>query len=91
LTPDHSEDAPHKSRDLVAAPGESEHGNGDAVDFDVIDADANNCVYDEHHNCTAPHSKVWKWMAENAHKYGLGVYKAEAWHVDDLQKHWANY
>ncbi|MEO6513056.1 MAG: phage tail tip lysozyme [Candidatus Saccharimonadales bacterium] len=89
-TADHSPNAPHRSTTLVASPGNSQHEDG-AIDFNVLGADSTKCVYDGAGNCTAPHDEEWNWIAKHADEYDLGVYKAEAWHVDALKKHWATY
>lgn len=90
-TKDHRPGAPHKSRNLVAPPKYSEHNVGDAIDFHIIGADSSKCVYDSDHNCTAPHDEEWQYLAQNADKFHLGIYKLEAWHVDNDEGHWATY
>jgi hypothetical protein len=56
----------------TARPGESNHEEGIAIDFDGIDKKGR--------NCTNPGNKYWDWLKTNASRYGFTQLSNECWH-----------
>lgn len=67
---------------LVARPGFSNHQAGAAIDFDLNDADAVKGATCDNNRATAPADPQWKWLLENAARFGFGQYAVEPWHWD---------
>jgi hypothetical protein len=68
---------------LVARPGTSNHQMGIAIDFSepsVRDSSAQNCTTRVRDNSSAQ----WRWLNNNAAKFGFKQYSAESWHWDAL-------
>ncbi|HSH55909.1 MAG TPA: M15 family metallopeptidase, partial [Candidatus Limnocylindrales bacterium] len=73
----------------VAKPGFSNHQTGLALDFDLADGKslsvdsyttANGQPDGPNNPRVAPSSPVYKWLVQNASKYGLKQYYKEPWH-----------
>jgi hypothetical protein len=68
---------------LVAQPGYSNHQMGVAIDFSEPGNKNSNAQ-----DCTSrvrdTSSAQWRWLNENAAKYGFKQYSAESWHWDAL-------
>jgi hypothetical protein len=56
----------------TARPGESNHEEGTAIDFDGIDKQGR--------NCTNPGNKTWDWLRANASRFGFTQLSSECWH-----------
>jgi hypothetical protein len=60
--------------ELVAPPGHSNHQMGIAIDFEGTNVKG--CSG----RCKDPGSPVWRWLDNNAKKYGFTQYDNESWH-----------
>ncbi len=64
---------------LCAAPGKSMHQTGYAVDMaNMSGTGGSTCAS----RARLPNNKGWKWMDDNAPKFGIKQYSLEAWHWD---------
>lgn len=63
---------------LVAKPGTSLHQLGTAIDFNNMSTTGGGtCATRATHN-----SEAWRWLRDNASRYGFRQYSVEAWHWD---------
>lgn len=67
--------------DACARPGQSMHQTGWAVDFSGMNLKGPSTT-----SCSGrarlPNNPGWKWLEQNAEKYGIKQYTHEAWHWD---------
>lgn len=63
----------------VAPPGQSNHQNGTAIDFDAGSTyGGQTCSA----RATAPGNKQWDWLFKNASRFSYYQYSGESWHWD---------
>lgn len=65
----------------VATPGYSSHQAGVAIDFSGMSGTGSST------SCSGRatnNGEFYKWLAQNAHRYGFAQYSGEAWHWDAL-------
>ncbi len=65
----------------VARPGTSNHQMGIAIDFAGTNVKGGTSCTSR---ATDPGSPVWKWLSDNAARFGYRQYAAESWHWDPL-------
>jgi hypothetical protein len=73
----------HGNYMFVAPPGGSTHNLGQAIDYNIdgYSLDSGQCVTVAN-TCTAPDSKVYQWLSQNAANYNEHQYSKESWHWD---------
>jgi hypothetical protein len=67
---------------VVAPPGHSFHQLGIAIDFADTGSVTANCSSNPVGLRASANTKTWRWLHENASKFGIKQYCAESWHWD---------